>query len=333
MRVPRAGGCKDPADIMLAMDATEAALSGALRTGVSAIGVVSADVDFAILLQKLRRWGIWTVAVHPKLRHSGMCGQLAVSADEVVHYSESKSVKKLQRIVIDTTQLEGQVEVQEDDSAETLDNILISEASLEELRAVLVKSGFLTSREDGPLVDALVKFFHTNNLGKLTIWPQKLAIREAASKILTQPQQNWKKNPGNLALIQPLGGGSYGAEPTNFARLLQTGGPLLCQIDANLVKRVLHRFGYLHGSLDMAGDNMEEAIALFCRMNRKKMRSVGQLGQRSWQELHALLSAQRLQAWHLPVSDRPLRRYLQAERLMRKTTFSSSLAMRAVMQK
>ena len=291
--VPRlSGGHKDPADIMLAMDAAEAGLSGA-----SAIGIVSCDVDFAILLRKLRNWGVWTAVIFPKLRQSSMVQQLAIAADEVVHYSAEKQTGRfLRRIVMDTKHLEGEVEVADDSHAESLTQVVISDAAFDELRTTLVTCGFLKHKEDGPLVDALVKFFHTNNLGKLTIWPQKLAIREAASKMLQEARPEWKNNPGNLALIQPLGGYSPD-KPTNFTRLTQVGGPFLCRIDSSLVERVLRRFRYLDDRLDVAGDNVEEAGKLFCEINRKQIQSLRHSCH--WQELQVLLSAQRLQARHL----------------------------------
>ena len=323
------GGQKDSSDVMLAMDAAEVALSGA-----PAVGVVSADVDFSILLRKLRSWGVWTVAAYPKLRQSNMPEQLAIAADEVVHYCLSKpAAPPLQRIIMDTDKLEGKVEVAEDADTEALSEILISEDALDKLRTLLVTFGFLKSREDGPLIDALVKFFHVNKLGKLTIWPQKLAIREAANKISQERRPRWKTNPGNLALVQPLSAASSPGERTNFRRLTQLGGPFLCRIDSTLVERVLRRFGYLDDRWDLAGDNIEEAGTLFCRINQKQLQ---RLQHRShWHELHVLLSAQRLQAWRLPYSDRPLQQHFQAQNLLPKATTSwvaTRAAMRSAMQ-
>ncbi|CAE8582302.1 unnamed protein product, partial [Polarella glacialis] len=61
--VPRmAAGLKDPADLMLALDAAEECL---LPGRAATVAIASEDVDFAIVLRRVQSWGRAACAVVP----------------------------------------------------------------------------------------------------------------------------------------------------------------------------------------------------------------------------------------------------------------------------
>ncbi|CAE7527806.1 unnamed protein product [Symbiodinium microadriaticum] len=151
-------GLKDPADIMLAVDAVEECLKGT----AFGIAVASEDVDFAIVLRKVRQLGRRSFAVTPA-RSPSRCQELLRSAaDELLLFGERPSISKVAEH-LDTSRLDSNVELAE--QADLGDQPLTEERqrSMEKLEELLQELGYLPRPpQRGVMVAALAKFFHTN---------------------------------------------------------------------------------------------------------------------------------------------------------------------------
>ncbi|CAE7631898.1 unnamed protein product, partial [Symbiodinium necroappetens] len=131
-------GLKDPADIMLAVDAVEECLKGT----AFGIAVASEDVDFAIVLRKVRQLGRRSFAVTPA-RSPSRCQELLRSAaDELLLFGERPRISKVAEH-LDTSRLDSNVELAE--QADLGDQPLTEERqrSMEKLEELLQELGYL----------------------------------------------------------------------------------------------------------------------------------------------------------------------------------------------
>ncbi|CAL1161545.1 unnamed protein product [Cladocopium goreaui] len=307
--VPQNGASmKESGDLMLALDAAETCLSGSCKT----IAIASEDLDFLILLRKLRSWGCRSILLLPQRPMSRARRLQAAEADHVLCYGEEKIQTEsmwieVPRIRLDTRALETSAEIQE--PVPTLRPLLTEhrERQMEELQRVLQELKYLPEPpEQGIMVAALTKFFHVNRLGTLTLWPLHQGLTEAFAALESQAGA-WLPNPGDLIFISPRGSGDHRnsmatastasrSGTRDFAKMATAGGPFLTHAGPQLVEQVLRRLGFLGpGGLD-------EAIELFCRTNRQAL-SKSELKESFHSKrdrLHEIFCEQhRLQAWRV----------------------------------
>ncbi|CAJ1331123.1 unnamed protein product, partial [Effrenium voratum] len=300
-----AAGLKDAADMMLALDAAEECLKGT----ASAIAVASEDVDFAILLQKVRSWGRRALAVVPEREAKSRSRQVLESAAELVVYQQKAALTQV-GLRLDTTSLDLFAEVTQD--VRQVQPSPHRDRQMEHLQHLLQDLNYLPRPPDrGVLIAALAKFFHVNQLGRLTVWPLHQALNEAFAAC-ARPG-GWAKDPKHLVFMQPRGRGS------GIAKLQACGGPYLTACSEDLVFRVLQRFGYLDPKaaeeLSVHQPEVSEAVELFCILNQKelqKCRIQEDDTSTRLRKLHAAFSEpHRLQAWRAAYDDRWLRGALQ----------------------
>ncbi|CAE7742913.1 unnamed protein product [Symbiodinium sp. CCMP2592] len=302
-------GLKDPADIMLAVDAVEECLKGTAL----GIAVASEDVDFAIVLRKVRQLGRRSFAVTPA-RSTSRCQELLRSAaDELLLFGERPSISKVAEH-LDTSCLDSNVELAE--QVDLGDQPLTEERqrSMEKLEELLQGLGYLPKPpQRGIMLAALAKFFHANGLGRLTIRPLHEGLTQAFSLMERPPAGGWAPDPKNLAFLKPKE-----VEAKSPDEEATQGGPLLTYISEDLVQRVLRRFGYLQAGEESPGQVME-AVELFWDRNRKELQKCG------WQAMEATRSASdaretlhqiftephRLQVWRRAAKEARLRRRLK----------------------
>ncbi|CAE7480160.1 unnamed protein product [Symbiodinium sp. CCMP2456] len=299
-------GLKDPADIMLAVDAVEECLKGT----TFGIAVASEDVDFAIVLRKVRQLGRRSYAVTPA-RSTSRCQELLRSAaDELLLFGERPKISKVADH-LDTSRLDSDVELAE--QADLGDQPLTEERqrSMEKLEELLQELGYLPRPpQRGVMVAALAKFFHANGLGRLTIRPLHEGLTQAFALMERPPAGGWAPDPKTLVFLKPKGESAAKSLEEDRAR---QAGPLLTYISEDLVQRVLCRFGYLQAGEESLGQVME-AVELFWDRNRKELQKCGHLQARgdAREALHQIFTEpHRLQVWRRAAEEARLRRRLK----------------------
>eukprot|EP00930_Biecheleria_cincta_P022421 TRINITY_DN16362_c0_g1_i1.p1 TRINITY_DN16362_c0_g1~~TRINITY_DN16362_c0_g1_i1.p1 ORF type:complete len:489 (-),score=58.53 TRINITY_DN16362_c0_g1_i1:100-1566(-) len=327
--VPReAAGLKDPADLMLALDAAETCFRS---SSTSTIAVASEDVDFAILLRRLREWGCSAWAVVPDHGRVTQSHQALQEASDVLITYALQTTTNRAKVVLDTHKLDISADIIDMPDRETILSPEESERQLEDLNKFLRRYGYLPDLpQRGVMRAALAKFFHVHGLGRVTLWPLSDGLAEAFQAISRpQPSGGWMVNPGDLVFMQPRWTGRQTSNFTaNFTRFA-FGGPHLTRYSENMVQRVLHRLGYLEG------DNLREAVELFCMLNRKELQTCSihetdglsdillNLG-RVFAEQH------QLQAWRVSYDDSGVRNYLKKSGWLHCTTASKEQAREAM---
>merc|ERR1712023_436109 len=70
------------------------------------------------------------------------------------------------------------------------------------LITLFMQLGYMDSHND-PIVPAIAKFFHVNQLGALTVWPEQCPRVIAHDLIMKNKDRKWNKCLHNLAYIHP----------------------------------------------------------------------------------------------------------------------------------
>eukprot|EP00439_Symbiodinium_sp_Y106_P056331 s519_g7.t2 len=212
-------GLKDPADIMLAVDAVEECLKGTAL----GIAVASEDVDFAIVLRKVRQLGRRSFAVTPARSTSRCQEHLRSAADELLLFGEPPKISKVAEH-LDTSRLDSNVELAE--QVDLGDQPLTEQRqrSMEKLEELLQGLGYLPKPpQRGIMLAALAKFFHANGLGRLTIRPLHEGLTQAFSLMERPPAGGWAPDPKNLVFLKLAAQGHRG-EGERHA-VLKSSGP------------------------------------------------------------------------------------------------------------
>ncbi|CAE7381088.1 unnamed protein product [Symbiodinium natans] len=117
------------------------------------------------------------------------------------------------------------------------------------------------------LVHATAKFWLSNQLGPLTVFPQQIAIEEVYRILQHDTGKKWQRYTHDMVLLLPVTavGGPTKSQLNKFGsglarRLFLGGGPCMLQDSKNLVRRALNRLGYMDG--DMNAD-LSEAMLVF----------------------------------------------------------------------
>lgn len=332
VRVPRfLHGTKDPSDIAIALGAAELALKPA-DYSLSAIAIASKDVDFAFLHRQLRAWGVRTFAVVPD--SFANYDVLRSSCNDLVKYSMDFR-KPLLRVVLDTSNTDCKAEV----TSINVNNDQFNTDDLKRVVDVLIRLGYIEALDGDDhlgelLVPAIVRFFHMNQLGALTVKPRCMAIQEAINAVVSY-KETWIPDVGNFAYFEPRGSvgnpsavnNKYGT--TDMARFIRGGGPFLCHISPDLVEVVLGRMGYCEN------EHLHEAIDLFIELNSKALFSLGVYESDDQatkkRKLHDIFSSRlHVQCWKVPLLDDGLRNKFVALKLLPSNNVSESEVLKAI---
>ncbi|CAE6971740.1 unnamed protein product [Symbiodinium natans] len=304
-------GLKDPSDIMLALDAVEECLKGT----ASAIAVASEDVDFALVLRKVRELGRRSFAVTPLRAPSRSQELLRSAADGLLFFGDHPAISKVAEH-LDTSRLDSDVEFSE---VSLIPQALNEDRrrKMEQLEQLLQELGYLPKPpQQGVMVAALAKFFHANQLGRLTVRPLHEGLTQAFSALERPPAGGWAPDPKNLVFLKHRGEAGRGPAVTDTPREARKEGPFLTSISDSLVERVLLRFGYLQAG-EESREQVTEAIQLFCDRNQKELQKYGlQAAQQQLpdarESLHQIFTEpNRLQVWRRAADDVKVRSRLK----------------------
>lgn len=202
------GGSKDPADLALAMDAVDISLPTV--AGVSVVAIVSEDTDFAIVLERVRSKGLQAISVVRNQGVNATRAQKALqnAADILVKYDSLAESREIQtKVVLDTSKMHGGMEIREHmGEFDRLDD-----CQMELLVGMLIQLGYVRPSQkaghhtEDPLVPAIARFYHVNQLGRLTLRPPAMALVEAFTSLVRHGCDEWVRDPGDLVFIEPIG--------------------------------------------------------------------------------------------------------------------------------
>eukprot|EP00434_Breviolum_minutum_P008771 symbB.v1.2.007732.t1/scaffold457.1/size330934/2 len=308
--VPQHGAAlKDAGDLMLALDAAETCLKGTCCT----IAIASEDLDFLILLRKLRTWGCRSVLLLPERDNSRSRRFQVEEADDVVCYPQVETGNLSLGGLMDTIRLDvSELDLFAEISQEQYAVAEITEdrqRQMKKLQDVLQELKYLPKPpEQGVMRAALAKFFYVNQFGVVTLWPLHSGLSEAFAALAKSKHKGLLPNPGTLAFISPrsdAGGRSGAVRQDGFdANYVAAGGPFLTYIGEDLVERILWRLGFL----EAPNVESQQAIEVFCHINRKTLQKYdfhevsASTSKKTRQRLHEMFSQQHiLQAWRAAV--------------------------------
>ena len=130
--------------------------------------------------------------------------------------------------------------------------------------------------ESGYLVQSVAKFWFSNHLGRLTVYPAQAACIEAGAVLrATRSRSSWARSSDDLAFVLPIStSGSrtqrqqkkYGGKKPR--RIFKGGGPFIIKDSEGMVAEALRRMGYMDGSF-----NSDLPEALFVFVNRPEHKS------------------------------------------------------------
>jgi len=212
-------------------------------------------------------------------------------------------------------------------------------ANVPQLASKLHHLNFLNSMDD-PLVPAIAKFFHTNRLGPVTVWPDALAYFEMDTVFQSARRTRWQKNPGNLAFVLPVSISPKGSfsqlGSKKCAQMVAGGGPFILKSSSAMVSQILSRLQFLDSNLNY---NMGEAIDVFVglTLNHRNLRSIGLLPSKSLDTyskqalLHTAFMSGRVRGdWNTPPSDKSVREAFVSRGITQAHNSSDDLIMQAM---
>ena len=132
-------------------------------------------------------------------------------------------------------------------------------------RSFLEDLGFVAKGSREHLVHGSAKFWLTNKLGSLTVFPQQIGVEEVHQILRDHGGRKWQKYSCGMAFLLPKT--SPGRPGKNLLRKFGSslarqffygGGPFMLQDSKNLVTRALTRLGYL--DKDMNADLLEAML-------------------------------------------------------------------------
>ncbi|CAK9066054.1 unnamed protein product [Durusdinium trenchii] len=142
---------------------------------------------------------------------------------------------------------------------------------LQELRSWLERLGYMQQTDELNITAACAKFWFTNRLGSLTVYPDYLGIFEVYKLMKkSSKMHSWKRYSRQLALFLPrssLTTSKHGLKTYGSARagsIFKGGGPFLLKESKHLTTRALRRLGYLDDNF-----NTDEFEAMFCFANAR----------------------------------------------------------------
>jgi len=319
MPVPRkTGGSKDQNDIAISMEAGILASQGF----VTSIALLATDYDFVYLAHRLRKLGLQSVFIFVEGGYVVLADCLQQAGADIVW------IKTVGGGVTNRASRKMLLHACRQHTIERLDNVHESIVDTSALVGALLSLRYMDALDD-PLLPAIAKFYHVNQLGPLTVFPATLAIREAVSLISSAVGQPWSENPG-LAFVLPMCVGKLKSEAIlekygsrQCAQYCEGGGPFLLRSGPMLVDEVLTRLGFLDSGLNA---DFGEAVVVCSKIshNFQVLRTLGisisaDLDASSKRALmcEALLASRSRGTWTLPPSDKSLRKLFVSRKLIK----------------
>lgn len=320
----KTGGKKDPNDIAIGMEAARV-VSGNL---VQTVALAVADADFLYVARRLKDWGCKTILLVRSNANAMLASSFAELGTDVMVMpsgSSTASFPKMKAVL----HKDGESTIEFHRASPDMD-ILVDEASISDK---LLSLGYLDT-PGRPIIPAIAKFYRTNGIGSLTVWPPMYPRREAYACLAYGMDICWKPNSGAFVYIFPASKGLTSQKYKNkygslkAAQMLHAGGPFLCNDSAELPEFVLRRLGYMD---DYWNHDLEEAIEVFCNatLNRKSLEDMFVEIPNSWSAhskkalLHgALVSPRSHGNWQVAPKDTSIRQYLVAHNMISKESAS-----------
>lgn len=307
----RAGGRKDPADLALALDAAELALRGA---AVSGIAVASDDTDFALLLGRVRGWGLRAyvaMLVHEGL-HPVHRRTWEDAGAEVVPYSLDRR-RRRECLIFDAVASE----MREEMMPEGLEPAVLSDEEHADVLLKMKRSGYLPEHAQRIAMDAVVTMLSVNRLSPMALKPVWLMEQHLFAHLVEFDGEALQRNPGDLVVIDRIKKG----EDNDTLSRSRAGGPVVLRVGPELVHRVLLSLRFLQdSSMQDHCSNISDALSAFCTVNGGALAKghgaflEGMSDDARLATLHDVFTAPgRPQKWRVMLSDRDLRRRLRLQ--------------------
>ncbi|CAE7200151.1 unnamed protein product [Symbiodinium sp. CCMP2592] len=316
--VPRLSSvqARDPNDDVIAASVRKLCQS----TAITCIAVLVSDQDYAEALQEAIRSNKVVVAVCPaeKYRVVSTFEKMGVRVLRLPQQREEGSGTKI-RAILDE---DGGGHVQLAEAYPS--NITVKDSQEEQAVIEFLRQLGYRPEDSGYLIRQIARFWSTNALGPLTVYPTSLA-RKAVFELMGVTKL-WKLPQARQALFLPR---------TNTARvgtarkskfggkvacsIFEAGGPFLLQDSDDLVARALRKLGYLDSSLNR---DLAEALLVFVNNsnNKQALRKIGALPSEQDQAStvgealrQVFLSDCSPCFWYTAIKDAPLRQHLCRE--------------------
>ena len=125
------------------------------------------------------------------------------------------------------------------------------------------------------IIQATAKFWFTNQLGSLTVFPSLLATIAVEQLVCSSTCTSWERYAGNLAYILPTSADNSKSKRTIkeygsglARRIFRGGGPLMLYDSPSMVEEALRKLGYLD---DAMNSNLREALLCFVNAKNNKV--------------------------------------------------------------
>jgi len=245
-------------------------------TAITCIAVLVSDKDYAAALQEAMRSNKVVVAVCPAEKHRVVSTfeEMGIRVLRLPQPREKASGTTIRAILDEDGG--GHVQLAE----AYLCDITVKES--QEEQAVVKFLGQLGYRpEDGGyMISQIAKFWFTNALGPLTVYPTSLArkaVFELMGGAVSRPRSSWKTPQARQAFFLPrtnTKAKKFGGKVAYS--IFEAGGPFLLQDSNDLVARALRKLGYLDSSLNK---DLAEALLVFVNNSNNKhtLRKIGAL--------------------------------------------------------
>eukprot|EP00438_Fugacium_kawagutii_P003678 Skav224248 [mRNA] locus=scaffold939:1520066:1521858:- [translate_table: standard] len=223
------------------------------------IALLTQDTGFIDTMVQLQSLGFKTVVLIIETRYPAI-GKYTGANIKVLKLQQERYGNRVRAILHSNG--DGSVDLADEYIA--FDN----EAKGKRVAAFLQKLGFFIG-ERSSLIQPMAKFWFSNCLGSLTVFPQQLATLAVHDAIEAQSDTTFEYYNRDLAYFLPLsppgtktkaGLQKYGT--LKDRQIFRGGGPFMLQDSPDLTVRALRRLGYLDDNL-----NNDLTEALFCFLN------------------------------------------------------------------
>ena len=144
-----------------------------------------------------------------------------------------------------------------------------------ECKSFLGDLGYMPTGSTDHFVHSTTKFWRTNELGSITVFPLQIGIKQVCQQMQHHGDRKWRRYANNLAFFLPKS--PHGAKlnktqtdkfGTGISKaLFDAGGPFLLNDSVNLVGQALRRLGYVDDDLNT---DLQEAMFVFVNASKNK---------------------------------------------------------------
>eukprot|EP00439_Symbiodinium_sp_Y106_P032850 s2276_g3.t3 len=144
-----------------------------------------------------------------------------------------------------------------------------------ECKSFLGDLGYMPTGSIDHFVHSTTKFWRTNELGSITVFPLQIGIKQVCQQMQHHGDRKWRRYANNLAFFLPKS--PHGAKlnktqtdkfGTGISKaLFDAGGPFLLNDSVNLVGQALRRLGYVDDDLNT---DLQEAMFVFVNASKNK---------------------------------------------------------------